>query len=166
MNRLTADLWGNGNANPVSPLLQRFDKDAKPWWGKHWMIIQSTATVVFCCFWSPCVRFYWIPQFKAKLLRQSCCAKANPSHLWLKQMVLVLTWASGCGYVHHMQIDRHAQTHLCRRNYVKPRENAEQTDDLLGKLHTWIIIFCKWVPQWEMTANENTAKLQKKSMMF
>lgn len=72
MNRLTAGLWGKGNANPVSPPLQRFDKDAKPWWGKHGMIIQSTATVVFWCFCSPRVRFNWIPQFKAKLPRQSC----------------------------------------------------------------------------------------------
>lgn len=43
------------------------------------------------------------------------CATKNPNHLWLKWMVLVLTCASGYGYVHHMQVDkhRHTWTHLC-----------------------------------------------------
>lgn len=49
-------------------------------------------------------------------LKQHCsaktvlCTRVNPSHLWLKWTFLVLTWASGCGHVQHMQIDTHRHT--------------------------------------------------------
>lgn len=100
-------------------------------------------------FRSSCVRFYWIPRFKAKLPETVLRARANASHLWLKWMIWVSQRASGCGHLLHVQTD--TLSHTCVPcNYVKPWENAEQTDDLSGKHLDSPIMRSEWVQQWGM----------------
>lgn len=104
--------------------------------GENWMIIQSTATLVFCCFWSLWVRFNWIPHFRQRCRESPVCQdKSKPSVTKVDGFGLDMgLWTWACA----LHADRCTHRHTCAFwNYVKPRQNGSLTCNLSTPLNYW-----------------------------